>query len=359
MAEDAEQEDRTHAATAHRLQRAREEGRVPLSRECVSLAGLALAVLSFAVVAPGIAWQLTRQLGLLLEQTHALDSSRGFGPVAWVAVWAWAKGAAPFVLAALIGGVAAVLLQTGFLVHPGALAPRFGALSPRAGLKRLFGVEGLAETLRSLAKLAAMAGAVWFAIGVDWRQFADLALLPVALLPAKLARMLLHVGVAVLMAQLVIAGADLAWVRFRHARQLRMSRQDIRDEQRETDGDPQIKARIKQIRTLRARKRMMAAVPRASVVITNPTHYAVALAYERGKQAAPRVVAKGVDEMAARIREIARAHDVPLVSNPPLARALHRVELDAEIPVEHFKAVAEIFAYIWRLNRRVTAGAVR
>jgi len=359
MAEGVEQEDRTHAATAHRLQKAREEGRVPLSRECVSLAGLALAALSLSVVVPAIARQVTRQLGLLLEQAHALDPSRGLGVVAWLAAWTWAKGAAPFVLAALVGGVGAVLLQTGFLLHPGALAPRFGALSPRAGFKRLFGIEGLAETLRSLAKLAAMAGAVWFAIGADWRRFADLALMPVSLLPAQLARMLLHVVLAVLTAQAVIAAADLAWVRFRHARQLRMSRQDIRDEQRETEGDPQIKARIKQIRALRARKRMMAAVPKASVVIINPTHYAVALTYERGKNAAPCVVAKGVDEMAARIREIARTHNVPVVSNPPLARALYRVELDAEIPVEHFKAVAEIFAYIWGLNRRVMAGAVR
>ena len=138
-----------------------------------------------------------------------------------------------------------------------------------------------------------------------------------------------------------------------------MTRHDLREEQRETEGDPQIKARIRQLRNLRARRRMAAAVPKASVIITNPTHYAVALAYERGKHAAPRVVAKGVDEMAARIREIARANGVPMVANPPLARALHTVELDAEIPAEHFKAVAEILAYIWGLNRRVSQAGAR
>ena len=131
-----------------------------------------------------------------------------------------------------------------------------------------------------------------------------------------------------------------------------MSRQDILEEQKETEGDPRVKARLRQIRTLRARKRMLAAVPKATVVITNPTHYAVALAYDRAKNAAPRVVAKGVDTLAVRIREAAEANRVPVVANPPLARALYRVEVDADIPAEHYQAVAEIIAYVWRLGGR-------
>jgi flagellar biosynthesis protein FlhB len=148
------------------------------------------------------------------------------------------------------------------------------------------------------------------------------------------------------------------YVRFRHLRGLRMSRQEVREEHKELEGDPQIKARIKQIRFHRARKRMLAAVPRATVVVTNPTHYAVALAYDRARGGAPRVVAKGVDSMAARIRELAQDNRVPLVANPPLARALYRVELDTEIPAEHYKAVAEIIAYVWRL-RGIAVGAAR
>ena len=130
-----------------------------------------------------------------------------------------------------------------------------------------------------------------------------------------------------------------------------MSRHDIQEEQKETEGDPRVKARLRQIRTIRARRRMLAAVPKATVVITNPTHYAVALAYDRAKHAAPRVVAKGVDSLAARIREAAEANHVPVVANPPLARALYRVEVDADIPAEHYQAVAEIIAYVWRLGR--------
>jgi len=134
---------------------------------------------------------------------------------------------------------------------------------------------------------------------------------------------------------------------------MRMSRQDQVDEQKEAEGDPRHKAKLRALRRARARRRMMAAVPTATVVITNPTHYAVALAYERGTQAAPRVVAKGTDEVAARIRAIARDSRVPLIANPPLARALHQVEVDAEVPAEHFKAVAEIIAYVWRLRDQV------
>jgi len=141
-------------------------------------------------------------------------------------------------------------------------------------------------------------------------------------------------------------------VRFRHTRDLRMSREDIRQEMRESEGDPLVKGRLRQLRMQRARRRMMAQVPKAAVVVTNPTHYAVALAYDRAAGGAPRVVAKGVDIVAARIREIAEENRIPLVANPPLAWALHRVELDTEIPAEHFQAVAEIIAYVWRLRGR-------
>jgi flagellar biosynthetic protein FlhB len=161
----------------------------------------------------------------------------------------------------------------------------------------------------------------------------------------------LHVLLVVVGAQALLAVLDVFWVYLRHSRSMRMSRQEIIEEQKEMEGDPHIKGRQRQIRTLRARRRMLAAVPKATVVITNPTHYAVALAYDRAKHAAPRVVAKGVDTLAARIREVAEENRVPVVANPPLARALYRVEVDADIPAEHYQAVAEIIAYVWRLGR--------
>ena len=352
MAEKGDKEDRTEAATARRLQKAREDGQIPLSRECVSLAGLCMATLALCFVAPAITRDVGRMLAGLLGQAHAVDLSSGVAPVLAVSARAFLLGSAPFVLAALVGGVGAVLLQTGFLIHPGGLTPKLSGLNPLAGFKRIFGMDGLVETLKSIAKIGAISGAVWLAVGSDWRWLIGSVQFSTPLLLDRLARLLLRVLLAVLGVQAVIALADIAWVRYRHASRLRMSRHDLKEEHRETEGDPRIKARIRQIRALRARQRMMTAVPKAAVVITNPTHYAVALAYDRGKHAAPRVVAKGMDEMAARIRDVARANNVPLVANPPLARALHTVELDSEIPNEHFKAVAEILAYIWGLNRR-------
>ena len=196
-----------------------------------------------------------------------------------------------------------------------------------------------------------MALIIWSVLAGEMAGLLAAPFVDAAALAARCARPVTHVLIAVLLAQTVIAAADLLWVRLHHASALRMSRQDVRDEQKETEGDPKVKMRFRQLRLQRARRRMLAAVPKATVVITNPTHYAVALVYDRAKTAAPRVVAKGVDSMAARIREVAETNRVPLVANPPLARALYRVELDTDIPAEHYQAVAEIIAYVWRLGR--------
>jgi flagellar biosynthetic protein FlhB len=161
--------------------------------------------------------------------------------------------------------------------------------------------------------------------------------------------------IAAVLAFAAIAVLDYLVVRFRHLRRLRMTRQELREEVKESEGDPQIKGRIRNLRMARARRRMMAAIPKAAVIITNPTHYAVALAYDETSQAAPRVVAKGTEAVAARIRAVAEEAGVPLVSNPPLARALFKLELETEIPAEHYQAVAEIIAYVWRLRGRAGA----
>ena len=356
MAEERPEGDRTEAATPRRLQRAREEGQVPISRELQSLAGLFAVTLVLMLYSGPTLRDLATRLTIFLARPHIaeLDGPIGFG-LAWTALL---RAASPFVLAALLAGCAAALVQTGFLLNGSGLRPKAERISPIAGLRRLFGPESLIEAIKSLAKIGVMGLSTWLAL------HADLAALQLAprrglndLLPATL-RPVLHVVLVVLVVQAVVTILDVAWVRFRHVHRLRMSRHDLREEQKEMDGDPQIKARIKQIRTLRARRRMMAAVPKATVVVTNPTHYAVALAYDRTKNAAPRVVAKGLDTLAARIREVAAANNVPLVANPPLARALYRVELDREIPAEHYQAVAELIAYVWRLGH-ATRGAAR
>ena len=195
-----------------------------------------------------------------------------------------------------------------------------------------------------------LAWAVWSALSSLWPAIPGSLLWTTSTLAARIGRSLAYLAVLVLAAQAGIALLDAGYTRWRFNQRLRMSREELKQETREADGDPRVKGRLKQIRQARARRRMMAAVAKATVVVTNPTHYAVALAYERGGTSAPRIVAKGVDEIAARIRAAAEKARVPLVANPPLARALYVVPLDAEVPPEHFRIVAEIIAYVWRIR---------
>ena len=341
----AEGEDRTQAGTERRRAQAREQGQSPLSREVVNAAGLAAATLALSMGAPGMAQGLGRRL-----QSAFATPGTAPGQALYDAGLSMILAVLPFAGAALVAGVLSVMLQTGWLVHGKALMPDPTRLDPRRGLKKIFGIGNAAEAAKAVAKVGVLAWAVYHAISNLLPDVAASVSWTTGTLLDRLARETLRVFILVLGFQCGIALLDAAWVRFRFNRQLRMSLEEVKQEQKETEGDPHLKARIKSIRMTRARRRMLQAVQKATVVITNPTHYAVALAYERGTQAAPRVVAKGVDEVAARIREAAEKHGVALVPNPPLARALHKLPLDAEVPPEHFKAVAEIIAYVWRLR---------
>ena len=348
--EEQSSDDRTEAATPHHIEQAREGGRVAVSREVAMVAGLALVSIVIGLRAQSTALILTGEMTSVLSDPHGVPATRlaHAASATFAAIW-------PILLAAAFGGGVAVLLQTNFMLHLGALRPQPGRVSPAAGLRRMFGMEGIAELVRSLLKLALMACVTWLAIRQDWRELGKLAGADIRALITAMTEVVWHLGIAAIAVQLVIAVADLFWVRFRMSRDLRMSKQDIRDEMRNTEGNPHIKQRIRRIQVMRARRRMMAKVPTATVVLTNPTHYAVALAYDRAANPAPRVVAKGEDSLAMRIRELAEKSGVPIVSNPPLTRALYRLELDAEIPMEYYKAVAEIIAYVWRLRRSVVA----
>jgi flagellar biosynthetic protein FlhB len=254
----------------------------------------------------------------------------------------------------LLGATVATLAQTRLSLRTKALHPDFGRLSPRKGMARLFGAESILETAKSLTKLIVVGAVLFQVLRRDLARLEALPAAPLELLSGQLISVVTRLLAAVCVAQTVIAGVDLFWLWRHHQRQLRMSRSDVRDEHKETDGDPAIKMRIRRIRMGRARQRMLAAVEKATVVVTNPTHYAVALAYDGDSGGVPRIVAKGVDTVAARIREAAREHGVPIVENRPLARALHQLPLNAGIPPELYKAVAELIAYVWRLGERRT-----
>ena len=349
--EQKEAEDRTEAPTPRRIEKAAEEGQVALSREAVGFVTLLAATLATSLALPTLGAGMFRSMRALLE---ADAGAEGF-----VLARALAASAAlmllPVLGATALAAILAGLAQTGLPRSTKPLRPSLARMNPVAAVKRILGPNGLAELARTLLKLGAVGFALWLAV--------DLSALPASLhrpigtLLGAAAGGAARLMTAALLAFAALAALDILWVRWRHFRQLRMSREDIRDELKETEGDPTLKARRRSIQEGRARRRMLSAVPKAAVVITNPTHYAVALQYEQGQAAAPRLVAKGVDAMAARIRAAAEEHGVPIVSNPTLARALYRLEPDTEIPPEHWQAVAEIIAYVWRLKDRVSEPA--
>lgn len=344
MSED--REDRTEAATPRRLERAAEQGDVPVSREASTFAAFAAAAGATAVLANSgghaFAWFRQSLAGAGHDRVEFL----------FPALRALATAVLLPAALALTAAASATLLQTGFLIHGGALAPQLDRISPLRGIKRLASPETLVQAAKAVLRVLLLGYVLVLALRPMLPGLPALLHTPpaglLAILPPVMWRLLAMLGGA----QIIFVVFDIFWVRARHAAKLRMTKQEVRDEHKETDGNPLVRQRLRQLRAARAKRRMMAEVQRATVVVTNPTHYAVALAYARGSATAPRLVAKGVDEVAARIREEARNHRVPIVANPPLARALFRLELETEIPPEHFKAVAEIVAYIWRLNAR-------
>jgi flagellar biosynthetic protein FlhB len=346
----AEAEDRTESATQRRIEKARGDGQVAVSREVSMLLGLAGGVGAMAMQFDQNT--LARWLATSLQQMQPGGEAALHRAALTLIFTVAPAGCTAVGLYAL-----ATVLQTEFLFHPEALQPDLSRVSPLAGVKRLFSMQTIVSLLKSLAKLSVFVVCLWIIFG---------HLLPaLPITPFQPAKNLAHVVLAqggrlammLLGAQAVIAAADLLWERMSLAKKLRMTRQEQRDEHKESEGNPHVKAKLRQLARAMAKRRMLKAVPTAAVVLTNPTHYAVALNYERGSNGAPRVVAKGADEVAEHIREIAREHRVPIIANPPLARALFRVEIDTEIPAEHFRAVAEIIAYVWRLRGR--AGARR
>jgi flagellar biosynthetic protein FlhB len=345
-----DQQDRTEAATPRRLQKAWEEGAVPVSREAVQLAGLAAVTMTFLLMDSSIGTSLSHALSLILSHPglSVAEPTALFHEIAVAGLSAVVPFAAPIA----VGAAAATLAQTRFSLRSQALHADFARLSPRKGLQRMLGSESLVETAKSLAKLLVVGGAIVLVLRQELPRLETLPAAPLKLLPEVLTSVVIRLLLTVLVAQTVIAGADIGWLWRQHQRQLRMTRTDIKDETKETEGDPAIKMRIRRLRMRRARQRMLAAVPGATVVVTNPTHYAVALTYDSNKSNVPLLVAKGVDSLAARIKDTAREHGVPIVVNPPLTRTLHQLPLGSPIPPELYKVVAELIAYVWRISGR-------
>ena len=355
MADDTEQSQKTEEPTQKRLQDAHERGQVAVSRELnhwLSVLAMTVVILTFA---PAMMNDIGRTLIKFIERPESLPVDPVGLDLLLEATLRDVGGAliAPILLlvgAALLGN----LVQTGIVFSIHAIVPDLSRISAFAGARRLFSLRAISEFGKGLAKIAIVGVVLTILLRPELARL-DLLIEGDVRIDLDILRSLaLRVIIGTLAVMTVVAGLDVLYQRFELRRRLRMSRQEIKDEHKQSEGDPMIRARIRQIRMERARRRMIAAVPTADVVVTNPTHYAVALKYERAKMSAPRLVAKGVDSLALKIKEVANEHKVPLVENRPLAQALYSgVELDAEIPPEHYRAVAQVIAYVMKLRRPV------
>jgi flagellar biosynthesis protein FlhB len=333
MADTEDKDQKTELPTQRKLEKAHEQGDVAKSQEIVSFFILGAAT--------------------LFANMHMISmDGTGLIKLGW-----WAVGvllvalAVPFALG-LLAGIVGNMVQHKPVWAVEGLTPKLSRLSPLSGLKRLFGKEGLVNFIKGLLKIM-IVGALIVAVLYPYRgSFESMSSVDVAAVLPKSYAMILKLMGAVLAIYFLLAGLDFLYQRHAWIERQKMTKQEIKEEYKEQEGNPEIKAKLAQLRRQRSRQRMMAAVPKASVVIMNPTHYAVALQYVPGMDA-PVCVAKGLDELALRIKAVAMEHEVPVVENPPLARALHAaVELEGTIPEEHYKAVAEVIGYVMRLKRR-------
>jgi flagellar biosynthetic protein FlhB len=350
----SEDQEKTEEPSHRRLEDAHKKGQVVTSREVSNFLILLALTANVVIVLPYTLREGSQAFIALLTDPDAFTGD--FGSMQQL-FWESLRTLS-LLLVLPIGLAMAVGLAAGTLQHRPVLSsdpvkPKLERISPLKGFKRLFSMRSVMEFIKSLAKLVVV-GVVAYTTCAPF--IPQLELMPaqditdiLRFTGAAAAKML--IGICAIM--FLIAMLDYLYQFFSFRKNLRMSRQELKEEFKQQEGDPHIKGKLRQIRMERARKRMMAEVPHADVVITNPTHYAVALQYDTKKMQAPKVVAKGLDRVALRIREIAEEHKVPIMENPPLARALHdSVELEDEIPIDHYQAVAEIISYVYRLKRK-------
>lgn len=345
-------QEKTEDPTARKLDKAREDGQVARSRELTTT--ILLVTGTLALLASGEF--LGQRIMAVFSHSMVLDRQTVFDPILMLthlgmAIREAAIGLVPLFLALMVAAFVGPIALGGWLVSSKALMPQLNRMSLLAGLKRMFSMKSLVELLKALAKVVVillLAIMLLRALRPELLGLANEAIEPAighAMWLAILSAVVLSVSTA------LIAAVDVPFQIWDHNRKLKMSMQDIKDEYKDTEGKPEVKSRIRQLQREMSERRMMAAVPEADVVITNPTHYAVALKYDPASMSTPVVVAKGADMIALKIREIAKAHEVEIVSAPALARSIfHTTELDEEVPAGLYVAVAQVLAYIFQLR---------
>ncbi len=346
-------ENRSEKPTSKRRGEARKRGQVAKSPEINSAAVLLATVASLVLFGPYLLRKLEEIVRVGIQQAGdpRLASEAGLAGLTSWGLRSVAIVSAPIVAAALVAGVLANVAQVKLRFTPLALKPKFSKLNPMPGLKRMMGKDGWVEAAKASIKTLVVGAVAFFSVWPRMAALGGLTGLPPDALVHELAFAIRDLAIRVAAAFALIAIADYAWQRRRHENQLKMTKEEVKQEMRQSDVSPEVKRAIKRRQFEAARRRMLAAIPTADVVVVNPTHFAVALRYD-GSTSAPEVVAKGADLVAAAIRRVADDHEVPIVQNAPLARSLYReVELGQQIPEQFFQAVAEVLAFVFRTAR--------
>jgi flagellar biosynthetic protein FlhB len=357
MAEDTDKSSQTEQPTQRRLDQAAEHGDIVKSQEVTTFVAILGGAVTLAIFGHSTAQGFLGTFHMFLEQPDqiAVDSTSIMVLFRAIIFSLFALFAPVFGLIAAMG-LAGHVLQARPSIALDRIKPNFGKISPLGGLKRMFGLDGLTNLGKGLLKIAIVGSVVWTVLWPERGNLEGYLTQSPVQIGVAMAALTMKLLIAVLSVLAIIALLDYLYQHYRFMQRNMMSKQEIKEEFRQSDGDPAIKAKIRQVRMERSKRRMMAAVPEATVIITNPTHYAVALKYESGKMAAPICVAKGMDALALKIREVAQEHDIPIIENPPLARALYAaIDLDEPVPAEHFKAVAQVIGYVMRLNGKIKA----
>jgi flagellar biosynthesis protein FlhB len=358
VADDQDDSQKTEEPTEKRLQDAREKGDVPRSQEVKHAMMLTGGLVVVALLGALMTLQLLPMMTSFLSDADrfSVDSAGSYNLTLGIFVQLAIALGAPLVVLmgfALGGG----LIQGRPVFSWDKVAPKLEKISPLAGFKRLFGAQAWVEFAKTIAKFIFVTLAALYVIWPDRATLETIITGKSDEMLSLIMALTVKLFITVIIIIIALALVDYIYQRFDYLKRQRMTKQEIKDEMKQSEGDPHIKARIRQIRLERSRKRMMAAVPTANVVVTNPTHFAVALKYDHGKMAAPIVVAKGVDSLALRIRAVAEENKVPIVENPPLARTLYAtVDIDEEVPPEQYKAVAEVISYVMKLRGQLGAG---
>ncbi|MCQ4107021.1 flagellar biosynthesis protein FlhB [Erwinia persicina] len=359
MSQDSDQE-KTESPTAHRLEKAREEGQIPRSRELTSILML---VTGLSILWVGGEW-MGRKLGALVADglvfNHSVvsDTSQMLHQIANLLMQA-VLAILPMMFGLVVMAIAAPMLLGGLVISGKSIKFDFGKMNPIKGLAKLVSAQSAAELLKAVLKATLVGVVTWLYI---WHHWAEMLRLisesPVTALASAL-NMIAMCSILVVLGLSPMVGFDVFFQVYSYFKNLRMSRQDIMDEHKQQEGDPHVKGRIRQQMRAAARRRMMQDVPKADVIVTNPTHYSVALQYDEKKMSAPKVLAKGAGEIALRIRELGKEHRIPILEAPPLARALYRhSEIGQHIPGTLYAAVAEVLAWVWQLRRWKVEGGL-